>query len=82
MSIRLQVIVDEDEMEEIRAVARAKRLTVSEWVRLSLREARHDLPRTPKRRKLEAIAEAAGHRFPAGDIETMLAEIERGYATG
>lgn len=69
-------------MAEIKTIAEAQRLTVSAWVRLALRDARRGLPRTPKRRKLEAIAAAAGHRFPAGDIETMLAEIERGFVTG
>ena len=29
--------------------------------------------------KLEAIRRAAKHEFPTADIETMLAEIERGY---
>jgi hypothetical protein len=32
--------------------------------------------------KLEAIRTAAEHEFPTGDIDTMLAEIERGYLSG
>ncbi len=81
MSVRLQVVMDEDELADIREIAKAQRLTVSEWVRLALRSARRDQPRTSVRRKLEVIAAAAAHRFPAGDIETMLEEIERGYLT-
>jgi len=30
---------------------------------------------------MEAIRLAARHRFPTGDIEDMLTEIERGYTT-
>jgi hypothetical protein len=33
-------------------------------------------------KKLEVIRAAAQHDYPAGDIDGMLAEIERGYATG
>lgn len=40
MSKRLQVVLEEDEYEEIRMAAEARRLTVSEWVRRVLREAR------------------------------------------
>lgn len=35
MSKRLQVLLDEEELEEIRAVVRRKRMTVAEWVRQS-----------------------------------------------
>jgi hypothetical protein len=31
------------------------------------------------REKLEAIRKATEHSFPTGDIEDLLAEIERGY---
>lgn len=40
MSMRLQVILSEEEHEEIRATAEGERLTVSEWVRQALRAAR------------------------------------------
>lgn len=40
MSKRLQVVLEEDEYAEIRAAAEARRLTISEWVRRELREAR------------------------------------------
>jgi hypothetical protein len=30
-------------------------------------------------KKLKAIRAAVRHQFPAGDIQQMLAEIERGY---
>jgi len=44
--------------------------------------------RTPGRagrqshRKLEAIRMAVQHEYPAGDLDTMLAEVEAGYLSG
>jgi len=63
-------------------VARANRVTVAEWVRQTLREARRRVPDGDAARKLEAIRAAARHEFPSADIVTMLEEIERGYADG
>ena len=82
MSKRLQVVLDEEELEEIRRVARRHRLTVSEWVRQALRESRRAEPRRDEERKLTVVREAAEHAYPTADIEPMLGEIERGYLGG
>ena len=66
-------------MREIRRTARRERLTVSEWVRRCLREARHRRPSRDAGRKLAAVRAAARHGFPTADIDQMLAEIESGY---
>jgi hypothetical protein len=79
MSQRLQVLLEEDEFDEIRQIARRRRLTVAEWVRQSLREARRAEPRRSSGAKLEALKAATRHRFPTADVEQMLAEIEGGY---
>ena len=79
MSKRLQVLIDEPELEEIRAAAQRERLTVAEWVRKSLREVRRNQPIGDVRIKLERVRAASAHRFPTGDIDQMLAEIEAGY---
>lgn len=79
MSKRLQVILDDEEFEEIRRVARRHRMTVSAWVRRSLRESRRDEPRYDVDRKLAAVREAVEHAYPTGDIEEMLGDIEHGY---
>lgn len=79
MSHRLQVLLDEAEFAEIRRIARRHRMTVAEWVRQALRAARRDEPVIDPRRKLAAVREAAQHAYPTGDIDCMLAEIERGY---
>lgn len=79
MSKRLQVILDDGEMREIQRIARRHRITVAEWVRQALRAARHREPRTDARKKIEIVRAAAQHSFPTGDIQQVLAEIERGY---
>lgn len=79
MSKRLQVILDDAEMKEIRTIARRKRMTVAEWVRGALRNAKAEEPATDPHRKLKAIRTATTHSFPTADIDEMLAQIERGY---
>lgn len=80
MSKRLQVLFEDDELEEIRRVARARRMTVAEWVRQSLRQARAGESAGDVGAKRRALGRAMGHAFPTGDIEQMLGEIEHGYA--
>lgn len=79
MSIRLQVVMDASELDDIRETARRHGLTVSEWVRQTLRQARRREPSAPVDRKLAAVRAAAAHSFPTADIEDMLGQIERGY---
>lgn len=79
MSKRLQVLLEESEWKEIRNVARQKKMTVAEWVRQALRAARRNAPSSDAGRKLEVVRAAARHAFPTADIDTMLAEISRGY---
>lgn len=79
MSKRLQVLLPDKEMDEIRRFARRERLPVGEWVRRVLRAARSERPVHEPERKLGAIRKAAAHSFPTGNIADMLAEIERGY---
>lgn len=80
MSKRLQVLLDEVEFEQIRAVARRHQTTVAEWVRQSLRRSRAEEPGADAGTKLAALRRSAEHSFPTGDIEQMLADIESGYA--
>jgi hypothetical protein len=79
VSKRLQIVVDEAELAEIRRSARRQRMTVSEWVRQVLWTARREEPRGNAARKLEVIRAAARNEFPTADIDQMLSEIERGY---
>ena len=79
MSKRLQVVLEEEELAEIRRAAEQRQMTVSEWVRRTLREARGLVPSRPKEEKLEVIRRASEYAFPTADIDQMLAEVEDGY---
>jgi len=82
MSKRLQVLLDEDDFDQIRAAARARRVSVADWVRDAIRLARREQPSSSPDRKIAAIRAAARHNFPTADIDQMLEEIERGYLAG
>jgi hypothetical protein len=79
MSKRLQVLLPDQEMLEIERLARRERLSVGEWVRRTLREARQRKPVQDADSKLKAVRCAVQHSFPTADIEQMVAEVERGY---
>jgi hypothetical protein len=79
MSKRLQVLLDETELAEIRKAARRHQMTTAEWVRQALRAARRAEPRVDARKKLAVVRAAVRHEFPTADIDQMLSEIERGY---
>jgi hypothetical protein len=79
MSKRLQVLLDEDELDEIQRVAAGRRMTVAEWVRQALREARSGISIVPVERKLLVVRDAAAHTYPTADMDQMGVEIERGY---
>jgi hypothetical protein len=65
---------------EIQKAARARQMTIAEWVRQALALARARESSGDVGKKLEVIRAAAQFDFPAGDIDHMLAEIEMGYS--
>jgi hypothetical protein len=79
MSKRLQVLLPDEEMAGIQSLARREHLTVGEWVRRTLREARARKPKSDPETKLKAVRRAARYAFPTADIGQVLNEIERGY---
>jgi len=54
-------------------------LTVGEWVRRALRDARASRPVVDPETKLRAVRRATEYSFPTGDVAEMLSEIEKGY---
>ena len=60
-------------------MAKRERLTVGEWVRRTLRDARANRPVIDPETKLKAVRRGAKYSFPTADMERMLSEIERGY---
>ena len=82
MTKRLQVLFHDDELAEFQRIAGRRRLTTAAWVRESLRAARDAESRADPGPKLRAVREAVTHAYPVGDIDELLAEIERGYGDG
>jgi hypothetical protein len=79
MSIRLQILLAEEEMKELKRLADEEHMTVSSWVRRAIRNEKKTRPETAARKKLEMVRKAAGYTFPTGSIEELAAEIETGY---
>ncbi len=82
MTKRLQVLLDDDELQAIQELARRHHQTTAAWVRDVLRRAREETVYPEASRKLRAVREASVHAYPVADVSTMLAEIERGYGDG
>ena len=82
MAKRLQVILQDPDYREIQSIARARHMTIAEWVRQALDRARRREPIGDVEKKLAIIRGAAKYNFPAADIDDMLDEIERGYTAG
>ncbi len=82
MGKRLQVLLKDPEYQEIQQAAHARNISVAEWVRQALSLARRSEPSGSVEKKMEAVREAARFEFPTGDIDQMLADIERGYSAG
>lgn len=68
-------------MEEIRRFAEEQRMTVAEWVRQALRQARRYTVPNRGHPKFLAVGEGYAGNYPTADIEEMLAEIDSGYNT-
>lgn len=79
MAKRLQVILQDPDYREIQKMARSRHMSLAEWVRQALDSARRKEPLGNIDKKLVAIRAATQHDYPSGDIENMLAEIEKGY---
>ena len=82
MAKRLQVILQDPEYREIQKMARSRRMSLAEWVRQALALARRREPLGDTGKKIAVIRAATQHDYPTGDIDKILAEIERGYGSG
>jgi hypothetical protein len=79
MSKRLQVVLDDEELRRYEECAEAEGLSLSSWVRQTLRAAELEISVADPGQKLAEIRAAYEYGFPAPDIATMLDEIEHGY---
>lgn len=82
MSKRLQVVLEEAELARYEHTATAAGLTLSEWVRQTLRAAEQRRSPGDAHAKLAAVRRAVAYgAAPAPDIDQMLREIEVGYSS-
>lgn len=79
MTKRLQVLLDDEDLADIKRAARRRRQSVAEWVRAALRAARDADAARPAEAKLRTIREAADNDYPTGSIDEILDEINLGY---
>lgn len=79
MTKRLQVLLEDAEYAALQKAAAARGVTVAEWVRRALLAARRQESSGDVDRKLDAIRTAVRQTGPAGQIERINAELERGY---
>jgi len=82
MAKRLQVILKDPQYREIQRMARARHMSIAEWVRQALDLARRREPVGAIDKKLEVIRAAAQHNYPVADVDVILAQIEKGYRSG
>lgn len=82
MAKRLQVIIQDPEYRDIQRAARLRRMSIAEWVRQALVQARRSEPSREVASKLMVVRAAARMDFPTADIDRMLQEIEQGYGSG
>lgn len=75
----MQVLLDQSEYDRLQGAAKSRGLSLAEWVRQALRAAYRREPRQDPDKQLAAIRAAARNEYPAGEIDQMLSEIERGY---
>ena len=47
-----------------------------------MRAARREYPSVEAGRKVQVVREAASHRYPTGDMDDILRDIESGYGGG
>jgi hypothetical protein len=76
---RLQITLSDSEYQAVLNAARKKGMSVSQWIREALSASVGFEAKSEMARKLEALRVAATYEFPTGSIETMLADIEKGY---
>ena len=81
MARKLHVILKDSEYLEIEQAAHSRQMSVEKWMRQALVSAHGREFLRALEKKLDAIRAAVRHEFPTSDIDTMLAEIGRGYSS-
>lgn len=80
MSKRLQVVMPDEEYEAVADLARREGKPVARVVRDSLRRTVAEEQHVSPEERIAAVLRFARFAGPTGDIDQLLAEIERGRA--
>ena len=78
MSTRLQIIINDKELHSVKHASKQAHCSVSDWVRARIREGLERETPKSKETVLAAILKFAKYSGPTGDMDQILAEIERG----
>jgi hypothetical protein len=81
MSKRLQVVLQDAQLERYENTAKALGMSLSAWVRQVLSSAERQSSLGDVDARLASVRTACEHAFPAPEMDRMLAEIELGYST-
>ena len=80
MMKRLQVLIPDTELRDLQRLAKRHRMTTAAFVRQAIRDAQVAAKGPTVVERLARIRDASRYDYPTADIDSMLAEIERGYA--
>jgi hypothetical protein len=78
MSKRLQILMPDDEYRAVARAARRRGTPISQLVRDSLRRTLSETDEQDPEQRIAAVLRYARFNGPTGDIEDILADIERG----
>jgi hypothetical protein len=79
MASRLQIRLADEEMAQIRKMAKRESTSLSEWLRQAIRRASRQKASIDTEVKLGAVRKAVTHSHSTADIDQMNREIEQGY---
>lgn len=79
MRKRLEILLTDQEMADIRVLASRNGISDKEWARQTLHLSCSEVSMIDGETKLNVIDRAAKYNFPTTDIDQMLSEIDQSY---
>ncbi len=73
--------MDEAEYGSFQKLAECVQMSLGEWVRMAMRHFAKNYSTTNEDQKILALRHAATQKFPSGDIDDILSQINSGYTS-